>query len=93
MEKLGGGDFEWSPDMRWICYTHRGESKAWNLWIVLRTASAIRERHAALRASRAARMVAGREISFFQSNRDGNGLYVLPLTGEDVRVSDTDLNS
>lgn len=28
---------------------------------------------------------------FFQSNRDGNGLYVLPLTKETARVSDVDL--
>ena len=26
---IGGGDFAWSPDMRWIAYTHRGESHAW----------------------------------------------------------------
>src|ERR1043166_4558285 len=88
----GGGDFEWSPDMKWICYAHRGESKAWNLWIIAangvgepRNVTKLYAHH-----SQPAWSPDGKYL-FFQSNRDGNGLYVLPLTREDVRVSDTDL--
>ena len=88
----GGGDFEWSPDMRWICYAHRGESKAWNLFIV--AANGVGEPHNVTRLyahhGQPAWSPDGKYL-FFQSNRDGNGLYVLPLTREDVRVNDTDL--
>lgn len=88
----GGGDFEWSPDMRWICYAHRGESKAWNLWIV--PANGSDKPHNITRLYAHHGMPAwspdGKYL-FFQSNREGNGLYVLPLTREDIRVADTDL--
>ena len=88
----GGGEFEWSPDLRWICYAHRGESKAWNLWIV--AANGVGEPRNVTRLyahhGQPAWSPDGKYL-FFRSNRDGNGLYVLPLTREDVRVSDTDL--
>jgi tricorn protease len=88
----GGGDYDWSPDMRWICYAHRGESKAWNLFVV--PASGIGEPRNVTQLyayhGQPAWSPDGKYL-FFQSNRDGNGLYVLPLTREDVRVSDTDL--
>lgn len=28
---LGGGDFSWSPDMQWVAFSQRGESRAFNL--------------------------------------------------------------
>jgi tricorn protease len=88
----GGGDYEWSPDMRWICYAHRGESKAWNLWII--AANGVGEPRNVTRLyahhGQPAWSPDGKYL-FFQSNRDGNGLYVLPLTREEVRVADTDL--
>lgn len=88
----GGGDYEWSPDMQWICYAHRGESKAWNLWIIPADGSAEPRNITRLYAhhSQPAWSPDGKYL-FFQSNRDGSGLYVLPLTREEVRVSDTDL--
>ncbi len=88
----GGGEFAWSPDMRWICYSHRGESKAWNLWIIAADGSGQPQNITKLYAfhGQPAWSPDGKYL-FFQSNRDGNGLYVLPLTREEVRVSDTDL--
>ncbi|HMJ89004.1 MAG TPA: S41 family peptidase [Candidatus Acidoferrum sp.] len=88
----GGGEFEWSPDMRWICYAHRGESKAWNLWIVPANGAAPPQNVTRLYAHHGmpAWSPDGKYL-FFQSNRDGNGLYVLPLTREDIRLADTDL--
>jgi tricorn protease len=88
----GGGDYEWSPDMRWICYAHRGESKAWNLWMVPVNGSDEPRNITRLYAHHGQPTWSpdGKYL-FFQSNRDGSGLYVLPLTREDVRVSDTDL--
>ena len=87
----GGGAYDWSPDMKWICYTYRGESKAWNLWIV--QANGVGE------PRNITRLYAHHDLPawspdgkylFFQSTRDGSGLYVLPLTREDVRIGDTD---
>lgn len=87
----GGGDYAWSPDMKWICYAHRGESKAWNLWIVPANGSEAPRNVTRLYAhhSQPAWSPDGKYL-FFQSARDGNGLYALPLVAEDVRVSDVD---
>jgi len=88
----GGGDYAWSPDMQWICYAHRGESKAWNLWIVAANGEGEPRNITRLYAfhGQPAWSPDGKYL-FFQSNRDQNGLYVLPLTREDVRAADTDL--
>lgn len=87
----GGGEFNWSPDLRWICYAHRGESKAWNLWMIPADGSDAPKNITRLYAhhSHPAWSPDGKYL-FFSSTRDGSGLYMLPLTREDVRVSDTD---
>lgn len=86
----GGGDFEWSPDMQWIAYTRKGESKAWNIWVI---PAAGGEAHNVTRLNathtRPTWSPDGKFI-FFQSDRDGNGLYVLPLQPETARMTDTD---
>lgn len=87
----GGGDFAWSPDMQWIAYTRKGENRAWNIWIVPSAGG---------EAKNVTRLNATHSLPtwspdgkylFFQSDRDGNGLYVLPLQPETVRMTDTDL--
>jgi Tol biopolymer transport system component/C-terminal processing protease CtpA/Prc len=87
----GGGDFSWSPDLKWICYAYRGESKAYNLWVVPADGSAAPRNVTRLYAhhSQPAWSPDGKYL-FFQSNRDGNGLYAMPLTQEDVRLADID---
>lgn len=88
---VGGGDFAWSPDMKWIAYSYRGESRAWNIWVVPaeggepRNVTRLFAYH-----SQPTWSPDGRYL-FFQSNRDGEGLYVLPLTSEPIRNLDTDL--
>ena len=88
---LGGGDFSWSPDLQWIAFSQRGESRAFNIWIVPAAGG---------EAKNVTRLFAQHTLPawspdgkylFFQSTRDGNGLYVLPLTKETARVADVDL--
>jgi Tol biopolymer transport system component len=88
---LGGGDFAWSPDMRWIAYSARSESKAWNIYIVPGeggTPINVTRLHAT--HGEPAWSPDGKYL-YFQSAREGEGLYVLPLRKETVRSSDTDL--
>jgi tricorn protease len=87
---VGGGEYSWSPDMKWIAYTHRGESRAWNIWVVpAEGGEAVNVTYLYAEHSEPAWSPDGKYL-FFQSNRDGRGLYALPLTGEPVRTLDTD---
>ena len=88
---VGGGDYAWSPDMKWIAYSARSESRAWNIFIVPAGGGA---------ATNVTRLYAQHtqpawspdgKYLFFQSSREGEGLYALPLRKEPVRSSDTDL--
>src|SRR6185503_3675875 len=87
---IGGGEYAWSPDMKWIAYSHKGESRAWNIWIVpAEGGQAVNVTYLFAQHSDPAWSPDGKYL-FFQSNRDGQGLYALPLTGEPVRTLDTD---
>ncbi len=87
----GGGDFAWSPDMKWIAYTRKGENRAWNIWVVpsgggeAHNVTRLNSQHSQPRWS-----PDGKHL-FFQSDREGTGLYVLPLQPEAVRTTDTDV--
>lgn len=87
----GGGDYEWSPDRQWIAYTRRSESRSFNIWIVPATGGeAINVTRLNAHHSQPAWSPDGKYL-FFQSTRDGDGLYVLPLTRETARTSETEL--
>ena len=87
----GGGDFAWSPDMEWLAYTKRGESGAWNIWIMpFEGGEAVNVTRLYAQHNLPTWSPDGKYL-FFQSNRDGPGLYVLPLTAESARTIDTDL--
>ena len=88
---VGGGDYAWSPDMKWIAYSRRGESRAWNIWIVPTDGGdPINVTRLYAQHAEPAWSPDGKYL-FFESNRDGEGLYVLPLTAESIRISDTDI--
>lgn len=88
---MGGGDFAWSPDMKWIAYAAKSESRAWNIFIVP-TDGGIPVNVTRLYAehSEPAWSPDGKYL-FFQSTREGDGLYVLPLKKESVRSADVDI--
>jgi len=88
---IGGGEYAWSPDMKWIAYTYRGDSRAWNIWIVpAEGGEPINVTYLYANHSLPTWSPDGKYL-FFQSNRDGEGLYVLPLTSEPIRRDDTDI--
>lgn len=88
---IGGGDYAWSPDMKWIAYTFRGQSRSWNIWIVSTDGGdPVNVTHLYANHSLPAWSPDGKYL-FFQSNRDGDGLYVLPLKKEPSRTADTDI--
>src|SRR6185503_20033027 len=72
---IGGGDYAWSPDMKWMAYTFRGESRAWNIWVVpTEGGDPINVTRLYAEHSEPAWSPDGKYL-FFQSNRDGEGLY------------------
>ena len=87
---IGGGDFAWSPDLKWIAYSNRGESRAWNIWIVpAKGGEPVNVTHLYAHHGQPTWSPDGKYL-FFQSDRDGEGLYALPLIGEPIRTTDTD---
>ena len=79
----GGVDYEWSPDLKWIAFTRRGKSGSYNIWITKyeggeeHNITLLNSMH-----SNPAWSPDGRYL-FFQSDRNGNGLYAVTLREED----------
>lgn len=87
----GGGDISWSPDMKWLAYNYREENSAWNIWIIPvaggepANVTQLNAYHSMPTWSPDGKYM------FFTSDRDGAGLYVLPLAQEPARTSEIDI--
>lgn len=87
----GGMDITWSPDMQWIAYTRSEESGSVNIWIMPASGgdavnvTRLHSYHTSPTWSPDGKYL------FFTSNRDGNGIYVVPLTQEPARTADIDI--
>jgi Tol biopolymer transport system component len=87
----GGGDYAWSPDMKWIAYAARSASRAWNIFVVpLSGGDPVNVTRLYAEHSNPAWSPDGKYL-YFQSDREGSGLYALPLQREPVRSFDADL--
>jgi len=81
----GGIDYEWSPDRKWMAFTKRSSSGSYNIWITPyeggkeTNITKLNALH-----SNQAWSPDGRYL-FFQSDRDGSGLYAVALREEDYR--------
>ena len=85
------GEFTWSPDMQWIAYTKSGtENFADNLYIARADGSgAVNVTKLNSEHGQPTWSPDGKYL-FFSSDRDGGGLYVLPLQQETARTDDLD---
>jgi Tol biopolymer transport system component len=87
----GAGEFVWSPDLKWLAFTQRDDSKAWNIFILPAAGGkAVNVTRLNAHHGQPVWSPDGRYL-FFQSNRDGDGLYALPLKPESIRAEDTDV--
>lgn len=87
----GGGQFTWSPDLQWIAYEGRGDRLSQNIWIVpAEGGESINVTRLYAQHGNPVWSPDGKYL-LFSSDRDGRGLYALPLKWEEVRTTDTDL--
>jgi tricorn protease len=84
------GDFAWSPDMKWIAYSRRNvESDGINIWITPADGSGQPVDVTQLNAYHGMpRWTPDGKYLLFASDRDGGGLYALPLQPETARADD-----
>jgi tricorn protease len=86
-----GGDFTWSPDKQWFAFTVREMNGAVNLWIMPASGGEpVNVTHLNAWHGMPAWTPDGKYL-LFSSDRDGSGLYALPLTKEPARAAETDV--
>jgi Tol biopolymer transport system component/C-terminal processing protease CtpA/Prc len=86
-----GGDFTWSPDHKWYAFTAHEVGGPVNIWILAASGG---EPINVTRLNAWHGMptwTPDGKYLLFSSDRDGSGLYMLPLTKEQARIAETDL--
>ncbi|MGC4047211.1 MAG: S41 family peptidase [Armatimonas sp.] len=94
--KLAGaaqGEFHVSPDLKWLAYTRRGvESPGTNIYLVPMDGSKPAVNVTKLNAGHALpRFSPDGKYLFFASDREGAGIYVLPLLPETARADEQEM--
>lgn len=86
-----GGDISWSPDRQWMAVVIRETAGPANIWIMpAKGGDAVNVTR--LNASHdMPRWTPDGKYLLFSSDRDGSGLYAIPLTKEQARLADTDV--
>lgn len=87
------GEFNISPDLKWLAYTRRGaESPGTNIYIVPLDGSSAAVNVTKLNANHSLpRFSPDGKYLFFSSDREGTGLYALPLQQEAARVEEQEI--
>jgi Tol biopolymer transport system component/C-terminal processing protease CtpA/Prc len=86
-----GGDLAWSPDLQWLAVCVNELAGPWSIFIVP-AAGGTPVNVTRLNAYHGQpRWTPDGKYLFFQSDRDGAGLYAIPLTKEQARLSEMDL--
>lgn len=86
-----GGDIAWSPDMKYLALSIREVDGPWNIWI-MPTAGGDPVNVTRLNATHGSpAWTPDGKYLLFTSDRDGAGLYIVPLQKEASRVGETDI--
>lgn len=86
-----GGDFSWSPDGQWLAVCINEVAGPWNIYI-MPAAGGEAVNVTRLNAWHGQpRWTPDGKYLLFQSDRDGAGLYAIPLTKEQARINEMDL--
>lgn len=87
----GGREFSFSPDMQWLAFTKRAQYGTLDIWLMPAkggtpvNVTRLNASHTQLRWSPDCKAL------FFQSDREGPGLYVLPLKKDDTPRDELDM--
>lgn len=90
MRGRGGIDYEWSPDMQWIAYTTRTGSNSYNIWIIPADGGTARNITRLSAFHSQPTWSPNGKYLYFQSDRDGTGLYRVSLMPDEFRETDID---
>jgi len=86
-----GGDFSWSPDRQWLAVCINEVAGPWNIYIMPATGGEPVNVTRLNAYHGQPRWTPDGKYLLFQSDRDGAGLYAIPLTKEQARVNEMDL--
>ncbi|MEI6512423.1 MAG: S41 family peptidase [bacterium] len=87
----GGVQFEFSPDMQWLVYNALDEQYTVNLWVIpVKGGKAVNITKKSVYHMQPQWSPDGKYL-FFQSNRDEDGIYLLPLKPENSLLEDVEM--
>jgi Tol biopolymer transport system component/C-terminal processing protease CtpA/Prc len=86
-----GSDYSWSPDGRWVAYMKHVGSGPWDVYVNNVVENKTLKLTALNVDNGAPAWSADGKYLYFRSNRDGDGLYMIPLKVEDARPVDLEL--